>query len=110
MSGMMEHRGYYGTVEFSENDNVLYGKVVGISGLISYEGLSIQDLRKDFQRAVDDYLTMCAEKGIEPEKEYRGKFNVRISPELHKTLAIYAATHGKTLNSTVEEAIRQHLS
>lgn len=110
MSSMLEHKGYYGTVEFSDADNVLFGKVVGVSGLISYEGDSVQRLREDFEEAVDSYLEMCEEKGIEPEKAYRGKFNVRVSPELHRTLALYAAAHGQTLNSTVEEAIRHHLS
>lgn len=110
MSSMLEYKGYYGTVEFSDADNVLFGKVVGVSGLISYEGDSVQRLREDFEEAVDSYLEMCEEKGIEPEKAYRGKFNVRVSPELHRTLALYAAAHGQTLNSTVEEAIRHHLS
>lgn len=109
MSNVLEYKGYYGTVEFSATDNVLYGKVMGVNSLISFEGDSIQSLREDFEGAIDDYLEMCDEKGIEPEKSYRGNFNVRVSSELHKSLALYSASHGQSLNSTVEEAIRHFL-
>ena len=110
MSDLMEYNGYFGTVEYSAPDRMLFGKVIGIKGLISYEGDSVTSLRKDFEGAVDDYLEMCANGGIEPQRAYKGKFNVRVSPELHKTLAMYSAAHGKTLNSTVEEAIRKYVT
>lgn len=110
MSNVMEYKGYNGTVDFSAADKVLFGKVIGVNSLISFEGDSIQSLREDFEGAVDDYLAMCAEKGITPEKAYKGSFNVRVSPELHRELAIYSASHGKTLNSAVEEAIRRYVT
>lgn len=106
MSNLLEYKGYYGTVEFSAVDKILFGKVIGVNSLISFEGDSIQSLREDFEGAVDDYLEMCAQNGVEPEKAYKGSFNVRVTPELHKTLALYSASHGQTLNSTVEEAIK----
>ena len=109
MSNMLEYKGYYGTVEFSDTDNILFGKVIGINSLISFEGDSIQSLKEDFEGAVDDYLEMCEEKGVEPEKTYKGSFNVRVSPELHKTLVFYSASHGQTLNATVEEAIKRYV-
>ena len=109
MSDLMEYKGYFGTVEFSATDGVLFGKVIGVSGLISFEGDSVSSLKSDFEGAIDDYLEMCAMEGIEPQRSYKGKFNVRVSPELHKTLALYSASHGQTLNATVEEAIRQYV-
>ena len=66
-SNVMEYKGYIGTVEFSAKDNILFGKVIGINGLVSYEGDSILSLREDFEAAVDDYLETCEEKGIEPQ-------------------------------------------
>ena len=110
MSAALEYKGYCGTVEFSATDNVLFGKVVGIRSLVSYEGDSVLRLREDFEGAIDDYLAVCAEKGVQPEKTYRGSFNVRVSPELHRSLAVYSAAHKQTLNATVEEAIRQLVS
>ena len=108
MSNILEYKGYYGTVEFSDKDDLLFGKVMGVNSLISYEGDSVQSLRQDFQGAVDEYLEMCAANNVEPEKTYKGSFNVRISPELHKVLAIYSASRGQTLNATVEEAIERY--
>ncbi len=110
MNNILEYKDYYGTVEYSADDNILYGKVIGINGLISYEGESVSELKADFEDAVDDYLLMCEENGEEPQKTYKGSFNVRISPALHKSLAIYAAAHNRTLNSTVEQAIREYVS
>ena len=110
MSNLLEYKGYYGTVEFSATDNVLFGEVIGIIGLISYEGGCINSLKKDFEGAIDYYLEMCAKENVEPQKAYKGKFNVRVSPELHKTLVLYAAANGQTLNSTVEEAIRNYVT
>ena len=109
MNNLLEYRGYCGTVEYSSAGRVLFGKVLGINSLLSYEGESVRALKQDFELTVDDYLASCAERGIEPEKAYRGKFNVRVSPEVHKKLVIYSASHGKTLNSTVEEAIRAYI-
>ena len=106
---VLEYKGYSGTVEYSAEDNVLYGKVIGIKALISYEGESIQTLREDFEGAVDDYLELCAEKGIEPEKSYKGSFNVRIAPSVHRDLALYAGSHHQTLNTTVEQAISSYI-
>jgi len=107
MSDFLEYKGYSGTIEYSAADNVLHGKVVGVRSLLSYEGNSLESLRSDFEDMIDDYLQTCAEDGTEPEKPYRGNFNVRISPELHRTLAMYAQSRGQSLNSTVEEAIKR---
>lgn len=68
MKNAMEYKGYFGTVEYSASDNILFGKVIGINSLISYEGSSLEELKSDFEGAVDDYLELCAENGIEPEK------------------------------------------
>lgn len=110
MKNLLEYNGYLGTVEFSSEDNVLFGKVVGINGLVSYEGISIDDLREGFQEAVDDYLEMCAEANIEPQKSYKGSFNIRISPELHKSLSVISTVKNISLNKAVEEAIAKYVS
>ena len=110
MNNTMEYKGYVGSVEFSEEDGVLFGKVLGIRALISYEGESGKELLADFHSAVDDYLSLCAEKNIEPERAYKGSFNVRISPELHKKIAVCAASQQISLNSFVENALRASIA
>ncbi len=110
MNNTMEYKGYVGSVEFSEADGIFYGKVMGIRALISYEGTTARELIDDFHSAVEDYLELCKNEGKEPEKAYKGSFNVRISPELHKQAVIFAATHGISLNSVVESALRSSLA
>lgn len=109
MNNTMEYKGYVGSVEFSEEDALFYGKVLGIRALISYEGTSAAELVADFHGAVDDYLELCAQSGTEPEKAYKGSFNVRISPELHKQAVIAAMSQNMSLNSFVETSIQQAL-
>ena len=109
MNNTMEYKGYVGRVEFSEQDEILFGKVQGIRALISYEGSTIRELVDDFHGAVEDYLALCAEEGIEPEKAYKGSFNVRISPELHRRAAICASAQNITLNKVVENALLQYV-
>lgn len=67
MSNMVHYKGYDGSVEFSKEDGVFYGKVVGIQSLISYEGKNEEELLADFYDAVDDYLETCKAHGKEPE-------------------------------------------
>lgn len=105
MSDLLSYKGYNGTVEYSKEDCCLFGKVIGIKSLLSYEGESAKELEQDFKNTIDAYLEDCSERNVEPEMAYKGTFNVRISPELHRNIAIYAMEHGKSLNAAVEEAI-----
>lgn len=110
MKNTMEYRGYVGSVEFSEPDSTFFGQVMGIRGLISYEGATASELIDDFHGAVDDYLELCQIQGIEPERAYKGSFNVRISPELHRKAAICAAAQNISLNSLVEQSLEKYVS
>lgn len=105
MNNTIEYKGYIGSVEFSEEDRIFFGKVMGIRSLISYEGEDAAGLLEDFHGAIDDYLAVCEAEGKEPEKAYKGSFNVRLSPELHKQLAVCAASKQQSLNSYVEEIL-----
>lgn len=110
MNNTMEYKNYVGSVEFSEKDSIFFGKVMGIRALISYEGTSVKELVAGFHGAVDDYLALCEETGQEPERAYKGSFNVRISPDLHKKAVIYAASKQMSLNSLVEQTLKGALS
>lgn len=105
MKELLHYKDYYGTIETSLEDNVLYGKVVGIRGLLSYEGTTLKELKKDFREVVDEYLNDCKEKDIKPQISYKGNFNVRVTPKLHRDLVVYAEQKDESLNSVVREAI-----
>lgn len=110
MNNTMEYKGYIGSVEFSEPDGIFFGKVQGIRALISYEGTNASELVSDFHDAVNDYLEICAAEGVQPERAYKGSFNIRISPELHKQVAVFAARHNISLNSCVAKALEYMLA
>lgn len=105
MSDFLNYKGYYGSIEVSIEDNVLHGKILFINDLVTYEANNVSGLKTAFQEEVDDYIAFCAEVGKEPEKPFRGTFNVRIDPELHKKAAIEAVKRGLTLNQFVSTAI-----
>jgi len=90
MKKHLEYKGYNGTVEFSAEDNCLFGKMIGISDLVNYEAQSVNELKNVFNEAVEDYLTTCKELNKEPKKHFKGVFNVRVSSSIHENLALIA--------------------
>lgn len=105
MNDILQYKGYYAEVHFSADDEVFFGKLLGISDLVSFEGAYVAELKKAFHEAVEDYLETCVELGKDPEKTYKGSFNVRISPELHRKAATFASIQKITLNELVKQAI-----
>lgn len=110
MTDVLEYKTYYGEVHFSAEDEVFYGKIIGINDLVTFEGSTVKELKKAFNEAVDDYLDTCKELGKEPEKTYKGSFNVRIPSELHRQAARHAALRKMTLNDFVRYAIAKLVS
>jgi predicted HicB family RNase H-like nuclease len=106
----LEYKGYTGSIEYSPEDNLLYGKVLGIRGLISYEGETGKSLEDDFKEAINTYLTDCKAEGKTPEKPFKGSFNIRISAKLHQKAALLAMETKTSLNSLVAEAIRSRVT
>ena len=101
----MEYKGYHTKIEFDAESMSLRGKIEGINDYIDFESEDISNIEKEFHAAVDDYLEFCKEVGKDPEKEYKGTFNVRISPELHKKLALHALKDNRSLNAEIEKAL-----
>lgn len=102
---MLRYKGYMTMIEFSAEDGLLFGKIEGIGDLVNFMGENAREIEQAFHEAVDDYLDFCREMGKEPEKSYRGSFNVRISPQLHRAAAVRARESGLTLNRFVESAL-----
>lgn len=110
MKDMMTYKGYFGSVHYNDEDKVFYGKLEFIRALVSYEGIDVASLRKAFEEAVDDYLDLCEESGKEPEKPFKGTFNIRLDPSLHQRLVTHALDEGKTLNAFIKEALEKAVS
>lgn len=109
MKNFFEYKGYRGTVSFSAEDRVFFGTIHGINDLVTFEGESVNELETAFCEAVDDYLDICARFGKTPEKAYKGQFNVRISPELHRECAMRAIEEDVSMNQLVENALTRYM-
>jgi predicted HicB family RNase H-like nuclease len=109
MKDTMSYKGYTGSVHYSDDDRVFFGKVEYIRSLVSYEGTDVDSLRQAFEEAVDDYLALCQQEGRTPEQPFSGTFNVRTGSDLHRRAALLAKAQGTTLNRVVSEALQQYL-
>lgn len=110
MANMLKYKGYHGSIEFSAEDNLLVGSVIGIRDRLNFHGSSIEEITQSFHDSIDGYLEMCEALGRSPDKEYKGSFNVRISPELHRQAALTAEQEGMSLNQFIQQAIEDHLA
>ena len=109
MKDVLKHKGYTGSVRYSAEDHVLYGKVEYVRSLITFEGTDVASLEQAFVEAVDGYLETCHELGEKPEIPFKGTFNVRTGPERHRRASVYALAHDKSLNQVVNEALDVYL-
>lgn len=104
--GQLHYKGYVGSVEYDEKENYFIGRVLGLNrDAIVYEGTTADELKKDFQDGIDDYLAHCQENGKEPEKSYSGKTVVRMTSDLHQKAACRAHERGISLNEFINLAI-----
>jgi len=104
--GTLKYKGCSGTVEYSEEDNCLFGKVIGMNkNIISYEGSTVEELKADFESGIDIYLESCKDRGIKPQKPYSGSLNIRISSELHSQLALKAQMTGRSINAIIKDLL-----
>ena len=109
LQNVLEYNGYYGKVEFNSKDEILCGKIEFINDLVTFEADNVKDVINAFHEAVEDYLDICRRYEKEPEKPFKGSFNVRIDRELHKNIAIAALKEGLTLNQYVENSLRKQV-
>lgn len=101
----MTYKGYIGSVNYSDKDQVFFGKIEGINGLVNFEGESVKELATAFHEAVDDYLAYCEDEGIEPDKSYTGVLNVRLTPTIHRQIAMLALQEGISINAFIRNAV-----
>lgn len=109
MKNMLKYKGYYGSIEYSEDDLTFYGKLEFIRALVSYEGESAKVIKTAFEQSVDDYLDMCEHEGITPEKPFKGSFNIRIGEGLHEMASIAAINRNISLNELVKIALSHEI-
>ncbi len=109
MKNSLEHKGYSGIVAYSDEDEVFFGRINGIRDVVTFEADSVLKLKKAFREAVEDYIETCTQLGKNPDKEFKGSFNVRIKPKLHRLAVIKSASLNVSLNQFVETVIEREV-
>ena len=109
MTDRLEYDAFIGSVHFSSEDETFFGKLEGVNDLVTFEGSTVKELKRNFIEAVKDYKSLCKEKGKEAMKSFKGSFNVRIPPSMHMAVFIRAKRDGKNLNEFVQEALAREL-
>ena len=107
---MMNLDGFSAKIEYDAELDVFRGEILGLNGGADFYGKNPKELRTEFKKSLQVFLAVCHEKGIEPRRNYSGKFNLRISPDLHEKLAIVAQAEGKSINTLAQEALQQRVA
>ena len=107
---LMSLNEYSAKIEYDAELDLFRGEILGLTGGADFYGKNPKELRAEFKKSLNVFLDVCREKGIEPRRNYSGKFNLRIPAELHEKLAIVAEAEGKSLNTLAQEALLQRLA
>ena len=102
---MMQYKDYLGRIEFNEEANIFHGEVINIRDVITFQGKSVEELRKAFEESVEDYLDFCAKRNEEPDKPFSGRFTIHLSPEQHRKIILAAEKAGKKVDSWVVDVL-----
>ena len=106
---MMEINGYSAVVQYDPDIDMFRGEFTGLNGGADFYAKDIDGLRREGEISLKVFLEMCREDGVDPRKEYSGKFNLRLSPRLHAAISIRAAADGKSLNQWVADVLDESL-
>ena len=110
IAGVLHYNEYVGSIEYDSAENIFYGKVLYINDSVLFSGESLEELSKEFEISVKDYLEMCKQEGLEPNKPMSGVFNIRTTPENHYCLSVISKREKTSLNNIVNEAIKEFIS
>jgi predicted HicB family RNase H-like nuclease len=107
---ILTYKGYQGRFEYDQEADIFHGDVLHINDVVTFQGRSIDELKKALADSVEDYFDLCREVEKEPQKPFSGRFNVRVAPELHQQAAQSAAIEGLSLNNWVNRALEKAVS
>jgi predicted HicB family RNase H-like nuclease len=110
MSQTLEYKGYNGSVLYSDEDQILHGRILGIRDMVTFEGETVKELKESFVQAIDEYLSFCAAEGKKPDVPFKGSLNVRLAGDLHKRAALLAEEKSENLNKLINDAVEDYLA
>ena len=107
MMNMMDFDGFRAVIKYDPEIEMFRGEFVGLNGGADFYARDIEGLKKEGAISLKVFLDMCKEDGVEPRKEYSGKFNMRLPAELHAEIVGAASAEGKSLNQWVVDALKE---
>ena len=102
LGNVLKYKDYYAEVKYDTSADSFHGRVLGMGDVIDFYGRSVQDLRKEFKKSVEDYLAWCRDEGTPPEKTWHGKLTFRPSDALRRRLLVASAMAGESVNAWVQ--------
>ncbi len=103
---MLEYKGYRAQVEFDDSIRAFIGEVIDTRDKITFEATSVDELEREFHASIDDYLSWCESEGVEPERPYSGNLVLRLSPDLHRSIARESADEGMSINAYIAKKLK----
>jgi len=103
----MKHKGYTGTVAFDEEAEIFHGEVEGLRDVVTFQGTTVEEIKRAFRESVEDYLAFCAERGESPERPASGKFVLRVPSSTHRFLIAEAKRQKKSLNAYILDRLQR---
>ncbi len=104
---LLEYKGYHAKISFDAQDSLFIGEVFGINDSLNFHGASVAELKDAFHHCIDNYLDVCKKIQKNPDKEFKGNFNIRIPSDLHRKLALEATRHDVSLNQFIKDVLTQ---
>jgi predicted HicB family RNase H-like nuclease len=109
MNNIMIINGYRAVIQFDPDIEMFRGEFTGLNGGADFYADSVAALRKEGEISLKVFLDECTRRGVQPNKSYSGKFQVRLPSELHEFAADAAQARGQSLNQFVATAIEHEL-
>ena len=108
----MEYKGYIATIEYDDSVEMLHGEVINAAPypIVTFEAADVESLKREFRVSIDDYLAWCAEDGVEPRRPFSGKLNLRLGPDLHRQVAVEAATNRISINEWIKRTLSKEIT
>lgn len=110
MMNIMDIKGYKAQISYLDEIQHFRGEFIGLNGGADFYADNVQDLRLEGEKSLAVFLSVCEEQGIEPYKQFSGKFNIRISPSLHAAAVTAASAENLSLNEWVSQTLQAKLA
>lgn len=110
MNNTLSYKGFTARIEFSADDNVFFGRVLGVDEIVGFHGETVKELKSSMKETVDFYLEVCEKKGKPVKKAFNGKLLFRFPSELHARIAAAAESKGKSINEFGKEVFESAVS